>query len=156
MRVIEKIYLSPEQKLALLKLWNSEYPANICFNPTEFENYLTQLNDKKHLLLIDELERIAGWFFTFVREGEKWFAMIIRNDLQGTGLGTQFLNNAKKSETILNGWVVDHENYLAGNGKPYRSPIGFYLKNGFKICSEIRLETEKLSAVKILWEREPK
>ena len=37
------------------------------------------------------------------------------------------------------------------SGKPYRSPLDFYIKNGFKVLPEIRLELPSISAVKIKW-----
>ena len=49
------------------------------------------------------------------------------------------------------GWVIDNDAEMKLDGKPYRSPLSFYQKRGFKIHRDIRIETEKLSAVKIEW-----
>ena len=40
---------------------------------------------------------------------------------------------------------------LIKNGKVYKSPLVFYLKNGFEIIENERLELEKISAVKVRW-----
>ncbi|MFT4741942.1 MAG: hypothetical protein ACI9L9_002739, partial [Marivirga sp.] len=52
-----------------------------------------------------------------------------------------------------NGWVIDHSNERKSNGRLYISPLNFYLKNGFKKLSRNRLELDKISAVKIKWEK---
>jgi len=39
------------------------------------------------------------------------------------------------------------------NNCPYNSPLGFYMKNGFELEPNQRLETSNLSAVKIKWSR---
>lgn len=61
------------------------------------------------------------------------------------------LNKLKDDEDTLNGWVIDHDLDKKSNGYYYKSPIGFYQKNGFKVISETRLELEIMSAVKIIW-----
>jgi len=53
----------------------------------------------------------------------------------------------------LNGWVVDGERYIKSNGEKYLSPLEFYKKNDFEILVGERLETEKISAVKIKWKK---
>ncbi|MCB0473527.1 MAG: hypothetical protein KDC56_10755, partial [Flavobacteriaceae bacterium] len=59
----------------------------------------------------------------------------------------------KEKETELNGWVIDHDNDYKINGELYKSPLNFYLKNGFQKSSDRRLELEKISAVKIKWKK---
>lgn len=71
--------------------------------------------------------------------------------MQGDGYGTRLLNLAKEKEPVLNGWVIDRNEGVKYNGKPYRSPLEFYLKNGFQTIPGIRLELATLSAVKIQW-----
>ena len=41
--------------------------------------------------------------------------------------------------------------FAPNNNTTYVSPLDFYLKNGFTVCKEIRIESEKISAVKIVW-----
>nr|WP_290861271.1 GNAT family N-acetyltransferase [Flavobacterium sp.] len=92
-----------------------------------------------------------GWGIIFVRDSEQWFALLIDSRFQGMGLGTFLLNELKKTQPELNGWVIDHENDLKQNGKPYLSPLAFYKKNNFEVLGNFRIENEKLSAVKIKW-----
>ncbi|MCL6265746.1 GNAT family N-acetyltransferase [Flagellimonas sp. 2012CJ39-3] len=102
----------------------------------------------------DASEKIQAWYFDFTRENEKWFAIILSSKVQGKGLGTKILNMAKQKESILNGWVIDHNKDHKRNGQPYKSPLGFYLKHGFKKIPETRLELDHISAVKIKWKKQ--
>lgn len=152
MKISETTELTMGQKEAILALWNSEYPGEICYSEfADFENYLNNLTDKYHLLLTGEDEEILGWAFQFVREGKLWFAIILSEKIHGQRYGTKMLNVLKKRNTRLSGWTIDHNNSFKQNGNPYRSPLGFYLKNGFTVMQDVRLETEKISAVKIEW-----
>ncbi|NER12033.1 GNAT family N-acetyltransferase [Leptobacterium flavescens] len=150
MRFVNTRELNFPQKIAIRELWNKEYPVKLrleTFN--DLENYLSELEDPHHILLIDADKELKGWYVDFSREDERWFAMILNSELQGKGLGSKLLKMAMDRETELNGWVIDHEKDLKQNGKPYRSPIAFYLKNGFEILPDNRLELDKISAVRI-------
>lgn len=152
MKIIETFYLTIQQKKEIYTLWNKEYPKNITFLEfTDFELYLKDLHKQHHLLLLNEFNTIKGWYFDFERDNEKWFAMILSSTVQGKGFGTSLLNRVKKTTSELNGWVIDHQNYKKRNKTTYNSPIPFYIKNNFNILPKIRLETAKISAVKIKW-----
>jgi GNAT superfamily N-acetyltransferase len=139
---------------AVHRLWNSEYPERLKHaSVVELEAYLTALNNKQHILLTDEQQELQGWCFSFEREDETWFAIIVNGASQSKGYGRQLLNALKEKHTYLNGWVIDHPHDKKTNGLPYRSPLPFYLSNGFKTEPGTRLETEKISAVKIVWKR---
>lgn len=154
MKVVEREVLSLKEKEVLRELWNNEYPAKLNLKTIEdFELYLVGLSKAKHYLLFDELDKINGWAFTFLRDQEEWFAIILDSQIQGKGNGSFLMNEIKKNNTSLNGWVIDHENEVKQNATVYRSPMAFYIKNGFAICKEIRIENEKMSGVKINWKR---
>ncbi|GHA24618.1 hypothetical protein GCM10007103_02320 [Salinimicrobium marinum] len=152
MEFLKRTRLSKKEKEAILTLWNNEYPAKLNYSSlSNYENYLQNLSHQSHILLIDENKNIKGWYFDFIRDKEKWFAIILDSRVKGLGLGTEMLNLAKKKENILCGWVIDHNNDKTKNGKTYRSPLNFYLKNGFKKLPDQRLLPGKISAVKIKW-----
>lgn len=133
-------------------MWNNEYPEKLNYQTlAEFENYFENLKEQSHILMTNENQTIRGWYFDFIRENEKWFAIILDSKLHGKGFGTKILNLAKEKETGLNGWVIDNSNDRNKNGKLYKSPLNFYLKNRFEKLAENRLELEKISAVKIKW-----
>lgn len=152
MKFINLTALSKSDKKEILGLWNNEYPAKINYQTMEdFDNYLESLTEQSHILMINDNHSIKGWYFDFIRENEKWFAIILDSGIQGKGFGTMILNLAKEKESELNGWVIDKINNRKKNGEFYKSPLDFYLKNGFEKLVKNRLELEKLSAVKIKW-----
>jgi GNAT superfamily N-acetyltransferase len=152
MQIVQTHNLTQGQKAAIYKLWNNEYPAQLGYeNMAGLDAYLGNLNNPQHYFAIDGGDAIMGWAFSFVRENEKWFAIIVDSTLQKKGLGTSLLHALKENEPVLNGWVTDHYRYVRADGAVYLSPMQFYLKNGFTICRDTRLEFDKLSAVKIQW-----
>ncbi len=153
MKIVQPYQLSVAQKEQLLALWNQEYPVDINHeNLAALEQYLFGLNDVEHCLLV-EGEQIEGWYFDFIREGERWFAIILSNHVQGRGYGRKLLDRAKASRSTLNGWVIDRSTYIKKDRTPYLSPINFYLKQGFSIVPNKVLESSKIVAVKIRWSR---
>jgi len=144
--------LSPKEKHAVFELWNQEYPKDLSYATMgELDYYIAGLENLHHTLVKDEQNNTLGWYITFKRENEVWFAMILDTSIQGKGIGSNLLEKAKKLNKTLNGWVIDSAEYLKNEGHKYSSPLGFYLKNDFNILKETRLELPKISAVKIIW-----
>ena len=153
MKIIQTVVLNFEQKHSLFELWNAEYPERICYKELfEFENYLKELSEVKHFLLVNDLNQIFGWAFVFLREEEDWFGIIIDTKMQGKRFGTVLLEELKRNSSVLNGWAIDHQNDIKRNKKPYLSPLSFYTKNGFIINQNTRMENDIISAAKIRWE----
>lgn len=154
MRICKGESLTLSQKQQIFELWNKEYPRNLKYNSVEeLENYLRELMDQNHMLLLDEKDTIKGWYFDFIRENERWFVAIIDLDFQGRTFGTQLMELAKQERSDLSGWVINSDNYQKLNGEKYKSPTGFYKKLGFEILSEIILINDKITATKIRWSR---
>lgn len=148
--------LSKEDKIQILELWNNEYPENLSFTSIAgFEDYLNTLSKPIHHLIINADNKIKGWSVGFFRDGKKWFAMILDTAIHGQRWGTELLDRMKEGEVELSGWVIDHSTDRKNNGENYKSPLNFYLKNGFEIFAEERLELDKISAVKIKWKKKP-
>lgn len=103
------------------------------------------------MLLLDK-SIVKGWYFEFDRDNARWFAMLLDQSIKNKGWGSRMLAKAKSTAKELSGWVIDHDRYHKANGETYKSPLGFYIKNGFKIVNDQRLETHKISAVKIIWQ----
>ena len=139
---------------AVYKIWNDVYPTQINYADIGgFEQYLQNLGDTDHYLVTDTDCHIVGCAFTFIRDGGRWFGIIIDEQNQGQGIGTMLMQELMTRYEQLSGWVIDHDRYCIANGAPYFSPLNFYIKNGFGVCNTVRLETEQLSAVKIQWNR---
>jgi len=150
--LLTKTSLTPVQKNQISGIWNNEYPKSLNFSDSKgFDDYLATLSEPIHYLLENESNEILAWACKFVRDNGKWFAIILDEKIHRQGKGTELLNLLKEDETVLNAWVIDKEEAIMLNGKIYKSPLNFYLKNGFVLCPEIRLENEKMSAVKIIW-----
>lgn len=150
MNIIQTSELSHVQKLRVYDLWNAEYPSQLSYsNLSELDNYLNGLEDIRHYLLTEGHQFILGWAVAFKRDNERWFAIILDNQTQGKGYGRLMLNRLSKDYETLNGWVVDHTSYVKKDGSPYLPPLEFYLKNGFRVIPELRMENEQTSAVKI-------
>jgi hypothetical protein len=150
--IIQTTELNERVKNQILDLWNNEYPEKLTYNSLkEFDNYLNNLSNLTHYLLTNNENLILGWALKFERENEKWFAIILSEIIKGKGLGRKMLNELKKEEQVLNGWVIDHNNDKKKNGQLYVSPLKFYEKCNFEILVDERLELEKISAVKIKW-----
>jgi len=153
MNIIITTTLTTCQKRDIYDLWNNEYPASIGYTAMQdFDTYLANLTDQRHYLLLTD-NRVKGWMFTFVRNEGRWFAIILDSLLHGQGYGSQLISRLKEDTDKLCGWVMDHDKGVKTDGSPYRSPLAFYMKNGFTVCPEVRLETEKISTVKIQWQR---
>lgn len=155
MEFTETKILNKRQKRDIIFLWNQEYPKKLQL-PTliDFESYLQGLGDKNHIILTDETNSVRGWLMYFIRDGERWFAMLIDASQQGKGLGSKFLNLAKRRNKELNGWVIDNDKETKENGHNYKSPIGFYQKNGFEILDEIKLEKKEIKGIKVRWKKD--
>lgn len=147
--------LNAQQRLEIMELWNQEYPQRISYSHiTAFDVYLTRLEDAFHVLSLDDAGKIMAWYCDFNREGERWLAMILASSEQGKGLGSTLLQLAKKRQSLLNAWVVDHNTDLKKDGTIYRSPLAFYQKNGFEIVEGVRLETPQISSLKMRWRKD--
>jgi hypothetical protein len=152
MKIIKTQNLTKDQKNTLYNLFNNEYPAVINFTSfSDFENYLKTLNNPLHFFLLNEKNQIQGWAYLFTREKGRWFGILLDSKIQKQGFGSLLINKLKSIENHLNGWVVENDKELKKNGEPYLSPIAFYQKNDFTIDHSIRLETEKLTTIKIEW-----
>jgi len=155
MRVIHTGELTNDQKNAIMKLWNNEYPDQLNYRDlTDLNSYLSSLPGAQHFLCVRDSD-ILGWAFKFSRESETWFAIILDSSIQKQGFGTLLLDKLKADEKALSGWVVDHDRYLKTNGDTYLSPLNFYLKNGFGVNRQLRLESAQLSAAMVRWQARP-
>ena len=135
----------------LMRIWNSEYPRQIAYSTlSEVREYLDNLREPRHRILLDDKDQLKAWFCVFERDAMPWFAMILDRDLQGLGYGRKLLSEAQYEGSILNGWAVDHPHYQRADGSAYPSPIGFYLKLGFKLTGK-RFDENGLSLAHILW-----
>jgi GNAT superfamily N-acetyltransferase len=154
MTTIKTSSLTPPQKEEIFKLWNSVSPAHISHDTVEsLDKYLGTLDNVVYTLTLNDSNRIVGWFADFDRENGRWFAMLLDKSIHGKGVGSQLLTQLKTRFNQVSGWVIDHNDDFRLDGKSYISPVNFYLKNGFELTSDTRLEVGQLSCVKMSWKK---
>lgn len=118
----------------------------------ELEQYLNSLINATHYIVRGD-GRVLAWACVFTRDEARWFAIIVGRSLQGKGMGTQIMQQLIGAEPVLNGWVTDKGEYDRSDGSPYCLPLPFYLKLGFKIRAEHRLELPFMSCVRVEYRR---
>jgi len=139
-----------DQLEAVRRLWNKEFPKVIAHaDMASLEAYLGRLGDIRHIFITDEQGRIAGWYMDFLRDGERWFVMIIAAEEQGKGYGRKLLNMGLEEQAELNGWVVSSSIYEKADGTIYMSPLPFYIKQGVRVFPDITFETQDIKSIKI-------
>ncbi|MFY0592482.1 GNAT family N-acetyltransferase [Roseivirga sp.] len=149
-KVSRNTSLNETELTVIMGLWNQEYPKQLSFKEIDhFKQYLKDLSNPIHYLVRNKAKTICAWAFTFDRDRERWFAIIVNHQVQGHGIGSHLLTTIKKDAERLVGWVIDGDNYIKNGGMTYKSPLAFYLKNGFEVLPNERLTNEKISAVKI-------
>jgi|SRR5690554_4835714 len=154
MQIITTRHLSDAQLERIRELWNTEYPKVIAHaTPESFTEYLNRLDDIVHRLVIDDDGQILGWYMDFLRDGERWFVMVIGENAQHQGFGSELLKMGLDEQPVLNGWVVSSSIYEKANGEIYMSPLSFYIKHGVRVYPDIRFETEKIRSIKIRLQR---
>lgn len=153
MKIVESTNLTEYEKQQLFNIWNSEFPAKVGLkNVSDFELYFSVTIDPIHYLLYED-DALIGWAAKFFRSKDKWFSMLIQRAHQGKGAGNFLLKHITNGEKDLNGWAIDHNNYLKADGTVYRSPIEFYVKYGFEVFEDIRLFNGKINAIKIIFNK---
>jgi GNAT superfamily N-acetyltransferase len=130
------------------RMWNRVYPAHLVHTTIqETETYIENRAAARHMVALKN-DALAAWCCVFEREERQWFVLLVDDPYQRMGLGRHLMKLALDEGTPLNGWVIDHDRDLRADGKPYASPMNFYLKLGFHVCEE-RLRLGQLSAVRI-------
>ncbi|MBX3163363.1 MAG: GNAT family N-acetyltransferase [Bacteroidetes bacterium] len=140
--------LSPKQAKQINDLWNEEYPLNL---KDKFHLLLQGTEKYNHYVIEDTNNNVIAWATDFERENATWFSIIVSSEYKGKGLGKLLIEKLKSENTEFYGWVIDHNKNLKSNGEHYKTPMPFYLKQGFEILSDVRMETDIISAVKIKW-----
>lgn len=155
MEIITSGTLTPDQKEQIVNLWNTEYPKALSLaGVAAFDEYLAKLLDKHYLLIVKQ-GTVLGWLVSFLRDGERCFAMLLNSQVQGRGLGLSLLNKAKEYNEELIGWVIDTNDHLKRDGTGYKSPIGFYSKAGFEIFYDITTRKNEINGIRVKWRRQP-
>lgn len=148
MEIIKTKLLSLPQLSQINQLWNEEYPLKL---KDRFPILLEGVENYNHYIIQDEQHHVLAWAVDFEKENELRFSIIVDTKYQGKGYGTKLLDCLKQENNLFYGWVIDHNNDMKSNGEYYQTPIPFYIKAGFEILNDQRIEIEMIRAVKIKW-----
>ncbi len=147
--------LSPEEKYQIFQIWCSEYPRQSVFNTyKKFDDYICAMVNPTHYLVKDTTKKVLGWLVTVDRDNSRWLVILVHSDTQKLGLGSLLLNEVKYVEPSISAWITPHNNYFKADGSIYRTPLPFYLKNGFQLTDET-FEKDDFSGTKIIWSSSP-
>lgn len=149
--IIKTKELSNRQVEQIDRAWNDEYPIKL---KNRFGLLLNDAKSYMHYIIENEKQEIIAWGVMFEKEDEHRFSLLIVSKHQGEGLGKQLIDAFKNDYSVFYGWVIDHDNDVKANGEKYASPLPFYLRLGFIILQEQRIDTEMISAVKVVFKSE--
>ena len=134
-------------------MWNSAFPLEIAYETVnETELFLAGLSKLRHIKAF-ESEQMIGWMGIFERHGECWFIILASTAHQRKGTGTALIAKAKEDEEELNGWIVLSEEHKISSGAYYRSPAGFYEKQGFTLNENRSMTARGLESHHIQWKK---
>jgi len=150
MKVIKTKSLSHKQSFQINQLWNDEYPIKL---KDRFPILLDGVENYDHYIIEDHEHNVIAWAVDFEKEDEIRFSIIVDSKHKGKGFGSLLVDKLKSENDLFFGWVIDHNNDLKSNGENYLTPIPFYLKHGFNIIHDERIESEMIKAVKIIWSK---
>ncbi len=146
MEIIKTKHLTNVQFDQVNQLWNEEYPLKL---KNRFGMLLDGVENYNHYLIENEYKNILAWAVEFEKDNETRFSIIVNKEQQGKGFGSLLIDRLKKDVNEFYGWVIDHNNDKKENGENYQSPLSFYIKQGFEVLENIRIDTDMLKAVKI-------
>jgi GNAT superfamily N-acetyltransferase len=153
MNIIKTKHLTDSQFQQINHLWNEEYPINL---KDRFGILLDGVENYNHYLIQDENNNVLAWAVDFEKDNEVRFSIIVSKDQQGKGTGSLLMNRLKEDLAEFYGWVIDHDNDKKENGENYQSPLSFYIKHGFEVLYDSRIDNDMLKAVKIRFVKEKK
>lgn len=146
MEIIKIKHLTDVQFQQINQLWNEEYPLKL---KNRFPILLEGIENYHHYLIEDGHKNVLAWAVEFEKDDEIRFSIIVSQEQQGKGFGGMLINRLKEDLNEFYGWVIDHNNDKKENGENYQSPLSFYIKHGFEVLEDIRIDTDMLKAVKI-------
>ncbi len=139
--------LTNNQLQQINDLWDAEYQQTL---NGRFPKLLDGVDDYCHYV-IEQEGRVAAWAVHFWKDNERRFSIIVDATHQGSGMGKALMDRLKCDLTEFYGWVVDNNSHLKADGTYYRSPLQFYIKQGFEVLNDQRIDNELLNAVKVRW-----
>jgi GNAT superfamily N-acetyltransferase len=140
--------LSALQEAQINQLWNEEYPLKL---KDRFPILLNGVEHYSHYLIENENKNVLAWAVDFEKDNETRFSIIVSSKHQGKGLGSLLVETLKTEIKEFYGWVIDHDSDIKSDGSHYKSPMSFYIKHGFEVLADDRIQSDMLTATKVRW-----
>lgn len=140
--------LSASQSEQINRLWNDEYPLKL---KDRFPLLLADVDSHNHYIIEDNNKNIIAWAVDFEKDRQVRFSIIVSSIHKGKDLGGMLIEKLKTENKEIYGWVIDHNDDLKSNGEYYKTPMPFYLKHGFEVLKDNRIDNEMIRAVLIKW-----
>ena len=83
------------------------------------------------------------------------FTILVNNDFHKRGIGRSLVELGREQHKSINGWVIETSELPKIKGDLYRSPMGFYLKTGFRRTKIHTEANSSIKTVKISWVNKP-
>lgn len=153
-RIVDTLNISTSKTLSSWQseqinlLWNEEYPINL---KDRFSLLLDGAAWHNHYIIEDQEKNIIAWAVDFEKDKQVRFSIIVATKYKGLGLGKRLIDKLKEANNEFYGWVIDHNDDVKANGVTYLSPMPFYLKQGFDILQDTRIDNEMIRAVLMQW-----
>lgn len=142
----------------LLVIQNKRLPDNLYTEFDEFKRRLSNYRDPEYITLHDEDDTILG--FVILRsigvDNHRYGILIVDDVAAGNTYGKQIIDAAKESNDNLYGWVYDGDHRKTKDGSKYKSPLTYYITQGFKIDKpkKVHPSVEEDGKIKrIKWEK---
>ncbi|MFZ4798020.1 MAG: GNAT family N-acetyltransferase [Bacteroidia bacterium] len=146
--IIKTKQLTSHQFSQINQLWNNEYPLKL---KDRFPILLDGVENFNHYLIEDAKKNVIAWAVDFEKENQIRFSIIVAFCHQEKGFGGMLIEKLKHENDEFYGWVIDHNEDLKSSGEFYQSPMPFYLKHGFEILNDNRIDNEMIRAVLVKW-----
>jgi len=138
---------------SIMQLWNAGFPVEVQIPSVLALRKIIDDANCKHYVIRDASLRIEAWLGVFDRYDTRWFSILVSPEAQGLGMGKTLIQHAKTLEPCLEGWVVQSDTHLHANGSPYKSPLAFYKKLGFRLNPNRFPSDGKLDVMCVKWRK---
>lgn len=146
--IIKTKHLTNQQFEQINQLWNDEYPLKL---KDRFPILLDGVENFNHYIMEDANHNVIAWAVDFEKENQIRFSIIVSFCHQEKGFGGLLIEKLKQENDEFYGWVIDHNEELKSSGEFYQTPMPFYLKHGFEILNDNRIDNEMIRAVLVKW-----
>jgi len=121
-----------------MEQWNALFPKAVAVADLKTLQAIISPAPIKHYTIRNAKQELLAWLAVYPRYDVNWFSLLVSEGAQGQGIGRRLLKKSIDDFKNLYGWAVDVAGQSRFDGSAYHSPLKFYERLGFAICSGIR------------------